>query len=67
MSKKEYNMISEMWDIIGDLPISRAESMGYNLYHEVGEYLGWFEDEDEDDDDFIDSDIEIDEDYDYGE
>lgn len=52
MTKNE--MIAQMWDIIGDLPISRRESMGDELYEAVGEHLGWFNDPDEDDDDMLD-------------
>lgn len=57
MSKKEENMIQEMWGIIGDLPVSRRESMGEDLYYEVGNYLGYLDEEDDEDDDFIDSEI----------
>jgi hypothetical protein len=35
----EYEMISAMWDIIGDLPISRVESMGEELHLNVYKYL----------------------------
>ena len=46
MSRKEERMISEMWDIFGSFPTSRCDMLGEDLYREVGEYLGWFEDED---------------------
>ena len=58
MSRKEEKMISEMWDIFGSFSTSRCDMLGKDLYREVGEYLGWFEDEDEEDDDFIDSELE---------
>lgn len=44
----ENEMIWAMWRIIGDMPISRAESMGEELYYAVHDYLYGFDDEEVD-------------------
>lgn len=46
---KRRTMISQMWNIIGDIPVSRRETMGDELYESVAKYLGYWEDEEEDD------------------
>lgn len=52
----EYDMIHEMWLIIGDLPICRRESMGDDLFESVSSYLGYNDDEGDE----VDSEIEED-------
>ncbi len=52
-------IIEAMWYALGNLPCSRCDFLGDDLYDEVADYIGWNED-DVDDDDFIDSEIEDD-------
>jgi hypothetical protein len=52
-------IIEAMWYALGNLPCSRCDFLGDDLYDEVADYIGWNED-DADDDDFIDSEIEDD-------
>ena len=52
-------IIEAMWYALGNLPCTRCDFLGDDLYDEVADYIGWNED-DVDDDDFIDSEIEDD-------
>lgn len=53
MTKDE--MISGLWEAIGNLPCSHADFLGEELYEAVGAYLGWIDEDDE-----VDSEIEED-------
>lgn len=55
-------IIEAMWYALGNLPCSRCDFLGDDLYDEVADYIGWDDDDCEDeefDDDELDNDDDI--------
>lgn len=53
-------IIEAMWYALGNLPCSRCDFLGDDLYDEVADYIGW--NEDDDDEEFNDIDEDDDDD-----